>query len=351
MPVAKKKRTKDRFIQYDEAILEWKGGKRFPVYIFNGQEHFFKYEALKLIQSGYGIDKSDVNHLHVEESSEMGIVEFLNIDPTFSEYRLAIVHDVNKLAGRKKLMRKWLLDMNPNVVAVLLTSSENLELDSSFYKDAEKAGQIVMCYRLREHRGEVESWVRNRFLKKARLLSKKGMRYLIRLVGSDLSMLCNEVDKLCLLKGPNEIIEYGDIYRVVGDLSLDPLRAVVDFVLWRRPENALRSLRKVLAGGTSEMGVLIALERQFERMFVVMSMSDEGQTPSTIASRLNISGFFVANLIQKGQQMGQVSLGEIYDNFVEADLGLRTSEFPSSYVLERLILNLCVGLSRRGILL
>jgi DNA polymerase-3 subunit delta len=174
---------------------------------------------------------------------------------------------------------------------------------------------------------EIGQWVRKRVGKSG--ISERAVDLMVRLVGSDLWTMANEIDKLALYTGDRQI-EEADVKAVVSNVQEANVFSMVDAIIESRVALAQELLQQLFKQGMAPTQVLVMLARQVRIIFQVKDMREGGRTRGDIQSRLGLTSDFV--LRKAWEQADKYSLSrlkEVYQKLLEADIAIKTGKYDS----------------------
>src|SRR6266545_2865143 len=173
-----------------------------PVYLLHGDEDVLKDEAVRaLLDAGLDPAARDFN-LDIRFASDLDAEAFhalVNTPPLLAERRVVVVRGVEQIGKRKSKVRdelvRYLAAPNPTTLLVLVVASGE-EPDP----ELSRGGTTVVTLKpLAPER--VPRWVAHRAAELKLTLEPDAVELLVGAVGSDLSALARELEKLAALAG------------------------------------------------------------------------------------------------------------------------------------------------------
>jgi DNA polymerase-3 subunit delta len=176
-------------------------------------------------------------------------------------------------------------------------------------------------------------------------ISKAALELLVRLVGSDLWTMSNEIDKLILFTDGRSI-EEADVQVVVSNAQEASIWRLIDAVMESRVGLAQQLLQQLFKQGMAPAQILVMLSRQVRIIFLVREMRNHGRSRGDIQTKLGLTHDFA---LQKAwQQADKYTLGrlkEVYHKLLDADISIKTGKYDNpELALDVLI----TELGRRG---
>jgi DNA polymerase-3 subunit delta len=218
-----------------------------PVYLLHGDEDVLKDEAIRaLVDSAVGSSR-DFN-LDVRFAPDLTPESFhalVNTPPMMAERRAVVIRGVEQVGKRKTKLRdevvRYLASPNPTTVLVLVVAAGE-EADA----DLIRASAAVAVDALAAER--VPRWLQHRATTLGVTLAADATELLLKAVGSDLSTLSRELEKLASLAGGPEgrPVTADDVSNLVGVRRDETVFDLVEAALERRAARAAQLVEPVL---------------------------------------------------------------------------------------------------------
>ena len=180
-------------------------------------------------------------------------------------------------------------------------------------------------------------WIRSRVGEKGCSIVPGAITLLSQLVGPNLRVLDNELEKLALYAGEESIVE-AHVRELVPEMRETSVFNVVDAVLERRPAVALRATNRLSQGGAGFSEVIAMVSMQVRRVVLARHLLDSGLPQSEIGSRLNIGPDFVLRkTMQQARSHSPEGLAMLYEALLEADLAVKQGRMEEEVALQLLV--------------
>ncbi len=215
-------------------------------YLLTGPEEYLKHRFVeKLKKSILNNDKNlalDFDVFRGGEKEFARISDSFNTIPFASKKRLVVIKDIDRLRLKeKKLILKYLKSPLGSTTLVLETSSNNFD---SPLKEISRFTKPVRCARLKDR--EQDWWIKKEFAGRGKKISPAPASLMRELVGDDLFLLKNEIEKIASFLGDeNEVTEH-HIETVLGKAAKRSAFDLVNFILENRPDKALYLMDSLL---------------------------------------------------------------------------------------------------------
>ncbi|HPS55858.1 MAG TPA: DNA polymerase III subunit delta [Sedimentisphaerales bacterium] len=171
-------------------------------------------------------------------------------------------------------------------------------------------------------------------------ISTQSAQLLLELLGENLPILQNEIDKLALLVGENNSITSENIESLTGRNRVFNVFGVIDSALTGQTDKAISRLRNMFASDKSaEFTAVGAFEYQLNKMFKAKAMLNDHQNPIQIATKLGIFGN-KENFFRIVGKLSQKQIGDMIQKLAETDFEIKTGQTTAKVAIEKLVLKL-----------
>jgi len=172
-------------------------------------------------------------------------------------------------------------------------------------------------------------------------ISSPAVGLLAKMVGSNLWIMSNEINKLILFTSGRRM-EVEDVKVMVSYTQQTSVFALVDAILESKVGFAEQLLQQLLQRGASSAYLLVMLSRQLQMIVRAKELRNQRKSNIDIQNRLGITAEFV--LRKTLEQAGMYSwerIKEAYHKLLEADLSIKTGKYDDELALNILIAELC----------
>jgi len=330
-------------------------------YIFHGDEEFTLSEEVAKLRAqimGDGMGDLNITVLDGRKASLDEVVSACNTLPFLTSRRLVIVEnllqrfDPQERAGDRagapsesdpaEKLAAYLPHLPPTT-RLLFVESRSLSPKNPILKGAGQTKEAYVREFVKSAEGEAQNWALRRAKEKGASLSREVASLLISLVGHDLRLLDQELEKLAAHANYARPITEDDVRALVSPTYEDDIFALVDSFGLRDRQNAMRQLQQLLANGANELYLLTMIARQFRQILSVKDLAEERRLNSKdIRKELRIShDFIVEKLLRQGRQFSMEELEAILRQVLEVDQAIKTGRIEGRLALELLVVELC----------
>ena len=157
---------------------------------------------------------------------------------------------------------------------------------------------------------------------------------LARLVGPNLRVLDNELEKLALYARGDAISE-AHVRELVPEAREASVFSLVDAVLERRPAVALRASSRLRQNGADFSYIVVMVARQLRLVVLARDLLDGGTPTAEIGNRLNIGAdFVVRKTIQQARSYPLEGLIRLYEALLDTDLAVKQGRLEEELALQ-----------------
>ncbi|MBT9165443.1 MAG: DNA polymerase III subunit delta [Chloroflexi bacterium] len=190
---------------------------------------------------------------------------------------------------------------------------------------------------------ELQNWIRTRVVGKGCEISPSALRLLTDLIGNNLWILSNEIDKLSLHAREGRI-EEDDINSLVSYARESNIFAMVDAIVQRRLGEASRLTHQLLDEGSAPPYLLYMMTRQFRLLIQARKLMADGLPVSAIGGKIGETiDWRLEKLLRQARGYSLERLEESYRRLLHTDLSIKTGTVDGALALDLLITDLCAG--------
>ena len=189
---------------------------------------------------------------------------------------------------------------------------------------------------------QLSQWIERRVASqsKNKKISPKAVVLMVRLVGSDLWTMSNEVDKLILFTGERSI-EEADVQAVVSNAQEARIFDMVDAIIEQRVGPAQELLQQLFKQGMVPVQVLTMISRQVRIIYQVKEMRAAGRQRGEIKSKLGLTSDFVLRKAwEQADKYSPLRIRDVYHQLLDTDISIKTGKMEGDLALDVLIAEL-----------
>jgi DNA polymerase III subunit delta len=318
-----------------------------PVYLLYGTEAFLINETKQLLIDHVLDEEEKDFNLSVYDLEETPIEAALEDAETFpfmGEKRLVILQNPVFLTSEKTKgkvehnlakLEEYLSQPAPYSIVVFSAPYEKLDERKKVTKELKRKAAVVEAKKLTEQ--ELVVWVKERAALNNVEIEKDAIELLLSLAGTDLFMLTSEIDKLALYAGENRSINKDIVDRLTARSLEQNIFSLVDKVVRRNVEGALRIYYDLLKQNEEPIKILSVISGQFRLIYQVKELSRKGYGQQQIAGTLKIHPFRVKLAAGQAGSFSDEELMRIIKLLADADYQMKTGGMRKEMLIEMIL--------------
>lgn len=289
-------------MKFEDIIKDLKNKIYKPIYFLYGEEAYFidqitNYIAHNILDEGEKAFNQIV--MYGKDSKVEDIINAAKRFPMMANHQVLIVKEAQNLKQIEKL--QFYADQPLNST-ILVVNYKNKTFDKrkKVYKSIKKTGVIFESKKLYEN--QVASWINSYLKQKKYSISPVSSKLLTDFLGTDLSKISNELDKLMITLPENSTITPAHIEKNIG-ISKDYNVFELQNALGQK--NILKANRIITHFANNPKDnpmvmVIISLFNYFSKILYYHYTKDKSQ--NNIASVLGVNPYFVKDYINAAQK-------------------------------------------------
>lgn len=323
----------------EEAVL-------YPVYLIIGKEPFERKLAVdQLLAIALKKVKNPELALKIFEGDRLSIEDLmqeLNTFGFFAEKQIILIQNADKLS---KSLTEQIENyyQNPNPSVCLIISASAINKATNFYKKGEKAGAALEFAEEKpwEKEKNLQAWVQTLASAEGKKMDSQAALTLVKQVGTDQSLLFQEVQKLVCYIDNRPDITSQDIHAVCTQTHSENAWQLGEAIFKRDAAAALRISKGLMEEGTAVFSLLRQIRTQIQTEYQVCSLLASGATPMTISEKFPyMRGQILDRHIQMAQNYGLPRFKKAMLKIDEMELLAKNSSIDPDVLAELLIVKL-----------
>ena len=255
-----------------------------------------KIELEKLLKKFKNCDliKYDMSTTEIES-----IIEDARTVSLFGQKKVIILEDsfflgTNKNIDNLKLLEDYIEHYNPDSYLIFICNLEKLDT-------RKKINKLLSKHKVMELNTLNETDL-SRFVQE--YLKKDGYKiedipFFLKRVGTNLSNIQNELDKLEMLTIEKKVITNDDINKVTTKVVEEEIFSLTDAIILKDTKTALHLLDEFLNLNYDEIQIIMLLSSQFHFLFQVKRLLNKNKTTEEIAKILEVNPYRVKYTTKK----------------------------------------------------
>lgn len=308
-------------------------GEIAPIYLAEGPDTYIqetiKEELIKLVPEDQRI--MNVGTYDVENTELGTILDDAQSAPFFGDYRLIILNNPIFLTGEKTKL-KFNLDglatyiKNPEPTTILLISAKYEKLDGrkKIVKDLKKTANVIEAGSPREE--DTRKMVHQYVKEKGTTIDSKAVEELILRTDNNLSQIINELRKLTVYAGSDEVINLNAVQKLVPRSLNQNVFDLINVLMQGNIRQAIEDYSVLILNQEQPLRINAALVSQFRLLLQVKVLMDRGFSQGKLAQELKAHPYRIKLAMQSARRFKVESLEQAYIGLINLEEQLKTTQ-------------------------
>lgn len=304
-----------------EIVSDINKGNAKPIYFLMGDEPYYidkisNYIADTLLtEEEKGFNQMT---LYGRDTSVDEVVANAKRFPMMAEHQVVIVKEAQHLSRNIEKLVAYAENPQPTTVLVLCYKYKKLDKRKKLYKSIQKTGELFESKKLYEN--QVSDWIRKILNGKKYRISPKACMLLVEFLGTDLSKISNELDKLMIIVPstveitPNLIEKHigiskdynnFELKKAIGEKNMAKATRIIDYFSQNPKDNPF-------------VVTITLLNTFFTQLLQYHGLQDH--SPSSVAKTLGVNPYFVDEYKVAAKNYPMRSVSAIISSLRQLDL-------------------------------
>jgi len=327
-----------------QLVTDIKNGNLKPIYFLMGEEPYYIDKISSFIEKNVLAEEEKGFNQMVLYGRDVTIDDIVGNAkryPMMAERQVVIVKEAQDLSRTIEKLAAYAENPQPTTVLVMNYKYKKIDKRKALYKTLKKIGVVYESKKLYEN--QVSDWIRRILAPKGYNISPKAAQMLVEFLGTDLSKINNELEKLQLIipKGNQitpELIEENigiskdynnfELRKAIGEKNILKTHRIINYFADNPKDNP--------------MVVTVALLFNFfSQLLHLHGLNDK--TPRAIASSLRINPYFVSEYTKAAHNFPMRKVSQIIATLREFDVkskGVGANAVPQGDLLKELMVRI-----------
>jgi DNA polymerase-3 subunit delta len=238
-------------------------------------------------------------------------------------------------AGFERGLAEYIPQIPDSSVLIVLVD-EVLDANNLLLKAAREHGKVIQSALPRG--AAVESWISKRAKSIGVSISAEAAALLANLIGNQLRLLANELDKLATYAGEGATISIEDVGKLSAQVQEARIFDLTDALAQRNRTQALDILHDLLADGEPPLKLISTITTQVRSLLLVKELSQRGMRAAQIASTIGIAPFVANKALRQVGNFSPAQLEGAYRQLLATDAALKRSRLAPEMALDLLVI-------------
>ncbi|WP_299886242.1 DNA polymerase III subunit delta [uncultured Lacinutrix sp.] len=315
-----------------------------PIYLLMGEEAYYIDKISDFIENNVlAEEEKGFNQmvLYGRDVTVEDIVGNAKRFPMMADRQVVIVKEAQDLARTIDKLASYAENPQPSTVLVLCYKYKTVDKRKAVYKKIKKSGVVFESKRLYDN--QVPDWIRRVLSTKGYKIAPKASQMLVEFLGTDLSKINNELEKLQIILPEGTEISPSHIEENIGiskDYNNFELRKAIG------SRNDAKAFKIVNYFGENPkdnpMVVTVSLLFNFfSQLLQLHGMNDK--SPRSVASALRVNPYFVNEYLDAARNFPMRKVSGIIATLREFDVkgkGVNSNAVPQADLLKELLVKI-----------
>ena len=302
-------------------VSEIKKGNIKPIYFLMGEEPYYIDKISDFIEENV-LDEAEKGFnqqvMYGRDVSVEDIVSSAKRYPMMAERQVIIVKEAQDLSRNIEKLLSYAENPQPTTVLVLNYKYKKLDKRKKLHKAIAKTGFIYESKKMYEN--QVSDWIRRVLSGKKYQIEPKASQMLVEFLGTDLSKISNELDKLMLILPKETIIDDTHIEDNIGiskDFNNFELRKAVGEKDVLKANRIINYFAENPKNNPLVMTIYL-LNSFFTQLLSFFGLKDKSQ--NSVAKSIGVNPYFVDEYFLAGRNYPMRKVAQIITILRDADL-------------------------------
>jgi DNA polymerase III subunit delta len=322
-------------------VTSIKKGDIKPIYFLMGEEAYYIDKISDFIEDSI-LDEAEKGFNQVvmygRDVSIEEVVSSAKRYPMMAERQVIIVKEAQELSRNIEKLVSYAENPQPTTVLVFNYKYKKLDKRKKLYKAIEKVGVLFESKKLYDN--QVSDWIRRVLSGKNYKIEPKAAQMLVEFLGTDLSRINNELEKLIIILPENSIISPDDVEKNIGiskDFNNFELRKAIGE---KQIVNANRIINYFVENPKNNPIVMtISLLNSFFTQ-LLQYHGLQSKDKMNVAKALGVSPYFIDDYVVAARNYPMRKVSQIIGLLRDADVkskGVGANGMPQADILKELL--------------
>ncbi|MDM1379501.1 DNA polymerase III subunit delta [Myroides marinus] len=330
--------------QVKDIIKDIKAGKAAPIYFLMGEEPYYIDKISEYIEDNVLTEEEKGFNqmvLYGRDVTIQDIVSNAKRFPLMAEKQVVIVKEAQELARTIDQIESYAEQVQPSTVLVFCYKYKTLDKRKKVYKTIEKNGIIFESKKLKEY--QIEAWIKKLLTGKGYAIDPKASAMLVEFLGTDLSKIANELDKLALIIPKGVQITADVVEKNIGiskDFNnFELIKAIVD-----RNQLKAYKIANYFAQNPKNNPIVLTMGlvySYFSKLLLYHGLKDK--SPSNVMKQLKVSQYAIKDYEVGFRIYKMKQVSAIISHLKDVDLkskGVGAQAMPQGDLLKEMLIKI-----------
>ncbi|MEZ4841673.1 MAG: DNA polymerase III subunit delta [Flavobacteriaceae bacterium] len=325
----------------NQIVADIKQGNIKPIYFLMGEEPYYIDKIAEYIEGNVLTEEEKGFNQMVLYGRDVAVEDIVSNAkrfPMMAERQVVIVKEAQELSRTIENLTSYVENPQPTTVLVVCYKYKTLDKRKKLYKQVEKNGLLFESKKLYEN--QVGDWIRRVLSGKEYQIEPKASLMLVEFLGTDLSKISNELDKLMLILPKSSMITAKDIEENIGiskDFNNFELRKAVGERQIVKANQIINYFAQNPKNNPLVMTISL-LNSFFTQLLIYHGLKDKSK--GNVSKALKVNPYFVADYLTAARNYPMKKVSQVISLLRDADLkskGVGAQNLAEGDILKELL--------------
>lgn len=310
------------------------------IYLFYGEEKYLiDFYLNKVRDTALSNGDITMNYDHFDSNVDIDkVCDAIETLPFLSDVRVIIVNDSKLFKSGKKNDTEKLADKLKNIPdsTIILFVEEEVDKRNKLYKTINSNGYVVEFKKLTEN--DLSKWVAKKLHAFNKKIEKDTALHFLKTVGTDMTTINNELDKLIMYDYNSNIITKDSIDAICIRTIDNRIFELVNAMGQKNRHKAILLYNDLLFLKEPPARILFMLIRQFRLILQCKLLSHKGLNESMIAKKIKLAPFIVRECLKQSRNFNEKTLTNALSDCLETDTNIKSGKVDAKIGVEIIIM-------------
>ena len=315
-----------------------------PIYFLMGEEAYYIDKISNFIETTVLAEEERGFNQMVLYGRDVTIEDIVGNAkryPMMAEYQVVIVKEAQDLSRTIEKLVKYAENPQPTTILVVNYKYKKIDKRKSLYKTLKKTGVVYESKKLYEN--QVADWIRRVLSPKNFTITPKAAQMLVEFLGTDLSKINNELEKLQIILPKGTEISPDAIEENIG-ISKDYNNFELRKAIGERNTVKAYSIVNYFADNPKDNPMVVTVSLLFSYFSQLLHFHGlKDKSPRSVASTLRVNPYFVNDYISAARNFPMRKVSIIVSTLREFDVrskGVGSNAVPQGDLLKELLVRI-----------
>ena len=311
-----------------------KNGTFKPVYLLYGEEAFLKQSYKKKLRAAIsGDDTMNYNYFEGKGLDVNELISLADTMPFFSERRLILIEDSGFFKTSSEALAEY-LPMMPDTTCIVFVE-EAVDKRNKLYKKVKDLGHIAEMKR--QDSAQLARWAATILAQNGRKITPSTMNLFLERVGDDMENIRMELEKLISYTMGSEVVTAEDVKVITTVQITNKIFDMVAAITAGKTKRAMDLYEDLLTLREPPMRILFLIARQFNQMYQIKDLREQGYDSGAIAKKAGLAPFIAKKSLAQASKFEKETLRQAVEDCVETEAAVKSGRLGDRLGVELLI--------------